>query len=147
MVELNAEGYDLGWFATDRDGHIGFFTSQGSEVVPASVLASKERWELLDRGIHKLPSIGKGSLRWFVTGNREDWIEMARRGLYAYDFSEHYPGKAARGHYKRISSPSRPVGISSLALDLQQALSFTVISTVCFARQRTINPGVVLAHS
>ena len=80
-MRIDPDGINLGWFAVDRDGHLGFFKSQGSRVVPESVLASRETWEFLNKAIQSLPRIGKGSPPWYryVDGKLKHWIAWMRK--------------------------------------------------------------------
>lgn len=144
-MRIDPDGVDLGWFALDRDGHIGFFTSSGSRVVPETVLASRESLELLDKEIRKLPQLGKGSLRGSVSGNCKDWIEMAGRGLVAYDFKSHDTSVYEKGDYELIATPSQPSTIDSLDKEIGRALRALTMKTICFTQKKLIKQDLIQA--
>ena len=144
-MRINADGIDLGWFAVDKDGHVGFFTSAGSLIVPEAVLQSRETYESLSKAIKSLPPAGKGSVQHSGGGNRKDWIEMAARGLFAYDFKSYDTEVYKNGDYQIIALPSRPLVIASLSEAVGPALSAVTMKTVCFAHAKLIEKDLVIA--
>jgi hypothetical protein len=144
-MRINPDGIDLSWFAVDRDGHVGFFTSAGSRIVPEVVLKSRETWESLKKAIHSLPRTGKGSLRFSEGGNLKDWIEMAARGLFAYDFKSYDTAVFENGDYQIIATPSQPLVIASLGEAVGQALSVVTMKTICFAKENLVQKDLVIA--
>ena len=143
-LRLDPDGLDIGWFALDQDGHVGFFVSGGSRVVPEPVLASRKTWELLDQVIKALPRVGYGKLSLFVGRDRKDWTEMAARGLYAYDFKPYDNGSFKKGEYTRIAIPSKPLTVASLDGDIGKALQRVTMGTICFARKRVVKQDLLL---
>lgn len=107
--EFRGSEYD--WVATDSLGHLGYFTSAGFGGVPEEIVAFGERmYEVCDR-VDALPFISEATL---VSSrpSRSDWIEVARRGFFAFDWS--YEQRA----YELIAVPEKPL----LSTDLQDEL-------------------------
>jgi hypothetical protein len=120
---------------------VGFFTSAGSRVIPEPVLQSKEIRESLRQKLHALPAIGKASRAWFVRGQLDDWIEMAKRGLFAFDFLSDDGSISDRGHYRRIAKPSRPLMVQTMPDETRAALARVTVPSLCFADSRSIEKG------
>lgn len=92
-------GEDIDWFSIDIENKIAFFASGGG-AVPCSI--DTEGNELLSHYFRSLPEIedneiiispGLGNFRKFDSPMQmerylEDFIFMAKRGLYAYDKTE-----------------------------------------------------------
>jgi len=144
-MRIDPDGIDLGWFAVDRDGHVGFFTSAGSRIVPEAVLKSLETWTSLDKAIKSLPCVGKGSLRHSGGGNCSSWIEMAGRGLFAYDFKSYDTSVFENGDYQIIATPSRPLVLASLNEAVGLAVSMVTMKTICFAQANLVQKDLVIA--
>ncbi|MBD5101435.1 MAG: hypothetical protein HDT27_01825, partial [Subdoligranulum sp.] len=47
-TDIDLQIWDILWFAVDKNGYIGAFTSGGSNVVPEFVCCSKEETEILE---------------------------------------------------------------------------------------------------
>ena len=143
MARIDPDGKNLEWFALDRDGHLGFFTSHGSRVVPEPVLESDGTQEWLLRKVAFLPRIGKGSRAWFVRGDLELWIRAAQRGFFGYRFEACGHGLSREGHYRRILKPVPPLRADSLEDDLWGQVARVTLSTVCFAESRFIEESLL----
>jgi hypothetical protein len=138
MARINPDGVNLEWVGVDRDGHLGFFTSQGSRLVPEPVLESDQTRDWLMRKVAFLPRIGKGSRAWFVGGDLEFGIRMAQRGFFAYRLEACRHGRAREGHYRRVAKPSRPLRVESLDDEVRRWIVQVTFGTVCFAWTRTL---------
>jgi hypothetical protein len=110
------EGREFDWFASDKDGRLALFATNGNGSVPESVLASVKAHDELG-----------SSLAVVGWGTPAVWQSYARSGLYAFDWSEE------QGSYVRVAVPTtqpsielqaRIRGCSSLAsLGVSFALS------------------------
>ena len=101
------EGVEFDWFAVDAVGHIGHFSTAGWGPVPLRVLdrldaAHTDALWSLGKRLLELPVVGQ------ATGHRpgrmDDWLELARRGLFCFDWQQNFSGP-----YQRIATPSIPV--------------------------------------
>jgi hypothetical protein len=142
-TRIDPDGTGLEWFALDRDGHLGFFTSQGSRVVPERVLESEEEWERLRRKAATMPPVGKGSRAWFVSGNLDLWIRMAERGFFSFILESCNHRVSEEGHYRRVAKPSRPLLAQSLDEDLRRALARVSLNAICFAKTRILEGDLI----
>jgi hypothetical protein len=90
----------------DGEGHVGHFATAGFGPIPAVVLARLDELRELDELVLALPVIGEATGH--LPGRIDDWLEMARRGLFAFDW-QHWSGP-----YRRAATPSVPVRITEL---------------------------------
>ena len=130
---VDPDGWDLDWFAVDRDGHLGHFSSFGSRVILPAALASKRERDRLFDGVMALPRRSR-ILR--VTAGylpSEDWGLMAERGLFSYDFISPEGMGWEVGTYGLVYAPKEPVLLSSLPPESQAPLERLRLPDLCFA--------------
>jgi hypothetical protein len=144
-MRIDPDGIDLGWFAVDQDGHVGFFTSGGSRVVPEAVLSSPEALDGVKKAIHDRPRSTLEILRWALSDTRKHWADMAARGLFAYDFHSHDTSYFEEGEYRQIARPYRPFIPDSRDPNLGRILSPFTMTTICFARENLIKKDLIKA--
>ena len=133
-MPIDLDGTDLDWFAVDVDGHLAHFTSGGSRVVPAKVVASESDLERATVMLRALPMIGKAKICFRAPGIIDTWIDMAKRGLFSYDFISEDNNYFEKGHYRLIARPESPVRIESLDPLLQKALPSFRAPGLCFQK-------------
>jgi len=104
-------GGEFDWFAMDGEGHVGHFATAGFRPIPRIVLARFGELREFDRRILQLPAIGEATGH--LGGLIEDWLEMARRGLFSYDW-QHWSGP-----YARAATPSRAINIAEIPAALR----------------------------
>src|SRR4051794_23444120 len=104
------EGGEFGWFAVDGAGHVGHFATAGFGPIPSAVLARLEEMLELYERVLLLPTIGEATGH--LSGRIDDWLEMARRGLFAYDW-QHWSGP-----YCRAATPSVPTQVARLPAEI-----------------------------
>jgi hypothetical protein len=131
------EGGEFDWFAVDAAGHVGHFSTAGYGPVPRPVLDRLDAaqadplWSLGER-LLELPVIGTATGH--LPGRIDDWLELARRGLFGFDW-KHWSGP-----YLRAATPSVPVGIAALPTDLQSLVRLVVMPGVRFAELESVRP-------
>jgi len=124
---------EFDWFATDGAGHVGHFATAGFGPIPAIVLERLEELRKLDeRILQQVPVIGEASGH--LPGRVDDWLEMARRGLFSYDW-QHWDGP-----YRRAATPSRPITITDLPAALSDAVRIVAWPDVRFAELTDLRP-------
>ena len=134
------EGVEFDWFAVDAVGHVGHFSTAGYGPVPLPVLdrldaaRTDELWSLCER-LLELPVIGGATGE--LPGQIDDWVELARRGLFGFDW-QHWSGP-----YRRAATPSTPVGVATLPADLQRLVRLVEWSGVRFAELQSVRPEEV----
>jgi hypothetical protein len=131
------EGGEFDWFAVDGVGHIGHFATAGFGPVPIPILErldegrTDELWELRERSLG-LPIVGAANGR--LPGHIDDWLEMARRGLFSYDW-QHWSGP-----YRLAASPSAPIRVTELPTELREYICLVVWPSIRFAELQAVRP-------
>src|SRR4051812_31024325 len=109
-------GLEFDWFAVDHDGHIGHFSSAGYGPIPRAALDNANAQEQLLAYFHEQPAQTDAEFMIAQVGTLDDWLAMARHGLFSYDYGESY------GPYTLIARPARPTIIRALPASIQQFL-------------------------
>ena len=116
---------DFEWFAVDRVGHLAFLTSAGFGPVPKVVFKSKPEYFMVREMLLALPFRGDFELRELGPQKRiaKDWIEMARRGLFGYDWNPTRTDFALDCHpYEIVAAPKKPLLVSELPSPIKECL-------------------------
>ena len=104
---------DLEWYACDRGGNIACLTTAGLAAVPLRVFRSRSAYLATRRFLSRLGVRGGHELR--EAGRRMppalagDWVEAARRGLFAYDWGHGAGGYEPGLPYRLVAAPERPL--------------------------------------
>ena len=110
MSRESFEGSEFDWFAVGAVGHVGHFSTAGYGPVPLTVLTrlnaahENEVWSLGKR-LLELPLIGQATGH--LSGQIDDWLELARRGLFGFDW-KHWSGPYLRAATPEVRSRSPP---------------------------------------
>jgi len=124
ILRSQIEGYEFDWFAIDAEGLVGHFATAGEGSVPKIVLEHIAEAESLAEELLRLPVIGKATGH--LPGNITDWLEMASRGLYSFDWQH------SNGAYRLAATPSSELQIVVLPESLQEVLSRVRFANVRF---------------
>jgi hypothetical protein len=131
------EGGEFDWFAVDADGHVGHFSTAGYGPVPLPVLERldaarlDELWSLGER-LLDLPEVGQATGH--LPGRIDDWLQLARRGLFGFDW-KHWSGP-----YLRAATPSVAVSVADLPADRQQLVRLVEWAGVRFPEVESVRP-------
>ena len=131
------EGGEFDWFAVDAAGHVGHFSTAGYGPVPLPVLdrldaaQQDEVWALGER-LLELPVVGPAGGH--LPGRIDDWLELARRGLFGFDW-QHWSGP-----YRRAATPGVPIGVVALPAELQRLVRLVELPGVRFAELESVRP-------
>jgi hypothetical protein len=130
-TEIEQEALDIDWFFTDGK-YISFMASGGGKL-PNSVSASKEDNQLLVNYFRNLPEISDVEInteldnlliKIFGSGVNdrylEDYISMAKKGLYSFDKT--HPNNFLEPHYHLVAKPINPLNLKDLPQDIQDIL-------------------------
>jgi hypothetical protein len=99
-------GVDCGWLAVDRDGHVAVFYTGGEGPIREGADPYDEAAE---DALREMAETSQFEL--LVAYPRpDDFVEAARRGLYAYDWSDVHrsDGDGIEG-YELVARPDRPI--------------------------------------
>ena len=147
ISDVEEEITDLDWFAPDKEGAIGHFTTGGFGVLPRSVASSKEDLERVSKYFNSLPPnrgapILSAKAKEIIatkdekarTAYLQDYLKAASRGLYSFNY-QHIGRRPAP--YFLVAIPERPLYVTDLPLDIQEVLKRTILPNV-FSAQPTV---------
>jgi hypothetical protein len=106
--QWGCRGTDFDWFALDRQGHLGVFTTARQGPVPMTFWEHFEQFQQLRKWVDELPSVAPSVQVFPGEGNYRDWAEYALKGLFAFDFQDELRGGKANG-YDLIAYPLAPL--------------------------------------
>jgi hypothetical protein len=127
-------GRDWDWYASDKEGNIGHFTTAGLRRLPRVVKSNREAAERVIRFFaSELPDSCGFTIRsgaeadaggWSKPGTRErflrSFIEMARKGAFSYN-TEMVHGHGAK--YYLVAQPECPLRLAHLPSEIRNILS------------------------
>jgi hypothetical protein len=131
FTQIDQQTLDIEWFFTDNH-HVAFVASGGGKL-PSSVAVSRDENALLVAYFNELPetsdAIINPGLHQIVSvkadeANLSYFVEMAKRGLFAYDRTI-LNNFSKTGHHL-VASPSAPLNIKQLPADISTLLCKTV---------------------
>jgi hypothetical protein len=128
LKTLNSE---FDWFALDREGYVGHFSSGGGHILPQIVRSYLSEQLTLDKYFMEL-SLSKSAQLVRTDENREDWLKMAQRGLYSFDFN-HW-----NGPYILIAKPDKPISKSDLPTEIAKTLELFQFEKIDFEHKDSI---------
>lgn len=124
---------EFDWFAVDRDGHIGHFSSAGYGAIPLVVTEHvREYIELQDHFSEMKGTYNAVLVR--RDGNRQHWLNIAQQGVYSFDF-KHWDGP-----YVLVAKPSAPVVIQNFPPEMRLVIERVRFEGVCFQEIEAIAP-------
>lgn len=85
-------GREFDWFAIDKNGDFGMFSSAGSGIIPSSVIEDFKSHDSIAE-IFELPNFGSENV----------WEDFANYGFYIYDW------EINKGPYKKVSEPKTKI--------------------------------------
>src|SRR5262249_20308087 len=87
LMDVFPHGWDYAWLAVDACGHVAIFTNAGVGPIPVAVLADRKTADRAEELVRQLPE--RGGCELLVSFPRpDDFIGFARRGLFAYDWTD-----------------------------------------------------------
>jgi len=99
---------EFDWIACDLIGHIGFFSTAGRGYVPAVVLSIQHALAEAFDSVTRLPAIATALPVADTNGDVSDWIAVAKRGLFAFDWRREI------NCYELIARPSTPLSLKEI---------------------------------
>ena len=131
---------EFDWLALDEMSNVGYFSTAGVGPLPKPVLTMADSFELLLESIMALPECSEVSIVFENEHNISEWVAIARRGLFAFDW------RWATSCYELIAKPvgirrcqaSDSAIISSVAVTLPQT-DFATSTALCVAGDRLVS--------
>jgi hypothetical protein len=130
------EGTDCVWLGVDQAGAVAAFVTAGEGEIPTALLTGAVVDILqIEAMLLDLPVVGKAVMHMDLP-RADDYLAMASRGLYVYDWS--------RNQYTRFATPTVAIQHSVLTETLQVAADLAVFTSVDFPKRTSlsINPMI-----
>jgi hypothetical protein len=113
-------GIEFNWLGVDQHGHVAVFVTAGYGAVPVEV---NQHAADVDRALDQLDGLPVTGLAHDIRrssgdGDYSHLHAYSGRGFYAYDW------QLWHGPYRRLSTPTAPIGIGQLPPDLRAAARF-----------------------
>jgi len=127
------EGVDCVWIASDSNGHVCAFVTGGIGPIPIEALNSElVSIEDIEELICQLPKASGVQL--LISMKRpDDFIDMAERGLFVYDWRDVERSLKESTHmYEPIAVPITPISIDELPESLRGFATNISFSKVLF---------------
>lgn len=125
-------GTEFSWLAIDDSGLVGIFMTAGEGNVPSSVLLPEVNGANVEAEVLKMSE--RSECRLHKAYNRaDDFVALARRGVYAYDWSDVHRTRAnCTGMYELVAEPMNPITVEHLAASLQELARASNLQGVMF---------------
>jgi hypothetical protein len=128
-------GIEFDWNSLDRRRHVGVFSTAGYRPVPREVMPLVQAFdEAYPDQIASLAVVTSCAESPEGPGNFSDWIAMAERGLFGFDW------EVWDGPYVRLTAPSFPITVEQFPTHLAW-LAQTVVLDVEFTTSDEIDLG------
>jgi hypothetical protein len=151
--EFEQLDYDLDWFAVDKDGKVGHFTTGGFQFLPPSVAKSKENLEevsdfvkglvIIEGNYATCPDLLKHlDIKTVVSFEKyiKLFSEMSSKGLYSYDsYSFDYQQRP----YFRVTIPQTELLLDDLPQNIKNILEELRMPEISFAEKSFISEEIV----
>ena len=116
-------GREFDWAARDRQGKVGYFSTAGAAPIPGTCLSGEAAFETLFEDVMQLPVISTVEIVDKSSREISDWIAVAERGLYAYDWSRQTLC------YELVAKPNQPIPAESLPTRVRMTATATSLDT------------------
>ncbi len=133
-------GLDYAWLACDAEGHVARFTNAGEGPIPVVVLANRELADRAESLTRVLPFVGDHEMRVSLP-DPTDFSQIARRGLYGFDWQDATRTTGRGGCYEIVSRPLRPLRVEELPQELRRLAGVVQFGGLRFADSDTICVG------
>ena len=97
---------EFDWLAKDEEGYLAFFTTAGRGPIPAELDNEESDAISVQEYVLGLPLRGDAIPVTSREADLTDWLEAARRGLFAFDWD------FDRQQYELIAKPSSPIQVA-----------------------------------
>jgi hypothetical protein len=134
-------GFDVGWIATDRNGHVGIFITAGRGPIPTRILDKGDVRVGDIEGIilDFLPRLS--DYRLLINVPRPDsFIEFAARGLFVFDWTDiHRSSGSLLCAYEPVAVPLTPIAADALPPNVAPLAVGITLDEVAFADTKTVD--------
>jgi|GEM_PF-2708882 len=118
---------EFDWIALDREDYVGLVSSAGAGPVPQASLDDAANLQELYEELLELPVLGEAVRQPGSEHNIDDWLQLARRGIYGFDWCRE------SGSYRLIAAPSCAVKAEVLLAPKHLRLAGKVVLDITFS--------------
>ena len=104
--------WDIEWLAVDAEGNVGVFTTGGKGPLPRKGFEEYSS-EDFSETLWSLPKIS-GSVLLVDLPRPDDYIELAEKGFYTYDWCDVHRTKEKLNKYEIQTKPTCPIKLNDL---------------------------------
>ena len=119
---------ELDWIGVDAVGVLGYFSTAGSGPIPANTARKSGIFRSLPEDVLALQSRGDAIQHQAAEWDISEWLDVARRGLFAYDWN------VEKRRYDLIARPSSPLALKDLTDARLMRLGRAVVFPIRFAQ-------------
>lgn len=125
---------DYAWLAVDDQHHVAIFFTGGEGPMHATAHPANESACQIEEQALALPE--KSDVRLHVSYPRlEDYIAMAKRGVYAFDWGDvHRTRSAEKGVYELVAEPLMAITLEQLPTELRLIVEATHLVGIKFSQ-------------
>jgi hypothetical protein len=141
MGRAYPEGVDCVWLGCDRARYVGAFVTAGEGPISLVALNSVHlQVEDVEERIGSLPRVSDVHVL-VVVKRPDDFIAMAERGLFVYDWTDVHRTRAEAIHaYELAARPVKPVSKDSIGdPEIVEAAAAAVLVRAAFSSQPILN--------
>ena len=109
-------GAEADWIAVDQSGRLGYFSTAGAGPIPTTFERDMDCEDIFET-ILALEVSGSMNLVGQHEGSLNDWIEVARRGIFAFDWVSEV------NCYSLVAKPNNLLSVSDLNANLRSTVS------------------------
>lgn len=134
------KGVDCVWLATDKNGCLGAFVTAGEGPIPIQALASEIiPVDEIEIEVNSLQRTSDARLMATVP-RPDDFIDMAERGFFVYDWSDIHRKSQERIHaYELVAVPTQPLTSLLLPKNLKSLVSVVQFKEIKFRDQKALD--------
>lgn len=131
--------WDLLWMASDAKGQVGVFITAGEGPIPKTMVSGIDDLAEVEEEILRLPP--RCEHRLLASMPRpDDFIALAERGLFVYDWQDVHRTAAAATHcFEHIALPTKPLSIGALEGRLGKWAAMLVFEQVDFSNAASLD--------
>jgi hypothetical protein len=133
-------GWDFAWLACDAAGHVAVFTNAGVGPIPSASLALGVLAESAEEHVDQLPVVGTCVLLAKLP-RPDDYVAFAKRGLFAYDWSDVHRRTGFSHQYELIARPEAPVDVGRVSASVRLLASAVRFHGTNFADSPRLSPA------
>lgn len=136
---FNLEGIDCIWIAPDSVGNVAAFVTGGAGPIPDEIIKSQNiLLEDVENKIMELPVTSSANIILHVP-RPDDFIDIASRGLYVYDWRDVHRTVASKsGQYEIVATPTLPLKLSSTYGDIRDLLNKFTLKWLDFSKSPSV---------